>query len=403
RINLFVGREDLLSLAKELRLEAYENDLTRNSGWLVQTALFPAWSHKGLEANLAYSDDLTKPLLANRTINMFFSARSLGAGNEYFNQAFNDLGILGGKYANINGATIHETNEAMTMPNVKRMAEVSPTVLFEFNDATPEVRQTIKAFCEAFVEQLSKETAGKDEKLTTLKPVKPEQDVKSEGASAEEIMASVGGPSVASLNATATSLLLKQEDLAKEGKVLIVRVAKESGASTDLLAQRIGQKLDDNLKDLVINIRATKVNAVSIAADIVANENIRSVVFINEDSTLIDTEEGKLFQAAVQGLHEKSRVLDVQSHDGEGNLLFVPIPAIYDLALRLGFEQDMDNGFAMLLSSIGMFLDTENKPIDPFKMSTYFVIRIIPRVKPANINADAEAQKLTKDAVEQSL
>ncbi|MDD5427854.1 MAG: hypothetical protein PHI58_01275 [Candidatus Omnitrophica bacterium] len=223
------------------------------------------------------------------------------------------------------------------------------------------------------------------------------------GMTAEEIMAFAGTSGVKSLNATAVSLKTNQELLVKEGKVLIVRIGKESRQGTDQVAQRIGQKLDNYLPDLVINVRTTKDKAVEAAAAYIGKGDIRAVIAINEDGALIDTAEGKAFQAAIQGLHAKSRILDVQSTDSDGNPLSVPVPAIYDLALRLGFDQVIDGDFAAFLGRIGLFLDANGEPIDPLKMSTYFVIRIIPRARPVNMNADAEAQRLTKEAVDKSL
>jgi ribulose-phosphate 3-epimerase len=157
RLNLFVGRDDLRPITKDMREYAYSVLCPEGgAGWVTQTALFPLWSHKGLEANLAYSTDPAKPLLANKTINIFFNARSLGAGETY-SQAFQSMGILGNKYDGINGATVAQTNDAMTLPNVIRMAEVSPTILLEFNDRTVSTEEVIRAFTKAFIDRLAAE------------------------------------------------------------------------------------------------------------------------------------------------------------------------------------------------------------------------------------------------------
>jgi 6-phosphofructokinase len=158
RLNLFVGRDDLTGLVRGLIEATYRTELVTRFGWIPQTALFPLWSHKGLEANLACSTNPGKPLLANKTVNIFFNARRLGT-NPFFTQPFDNLGIMDDKYAGINGATIHQTNDAMTMPNIKRMAEVSPTILLEFNDIDSggDIRATIAEFYEGFTDELAKE------------------------------------------------------------------------------------------------------------------------------------------------------------------------------------------------------------------------------------------------------
>jgi phosphomannomutase len=156
RLNLFVGREDLLGLATELRSKAYAGRLSNEFGWITQTGVFPLLSHKGLEAIIAYSEDPATPLLANKTVNIFLNARRLPAGNDIYDQPFDNAGIMTDKYGPINGASVHATNDAMTMPNIKRMAEVSPTLLIEFNDTDRDVEAAIAKFVEALFEELSR-------------------------------------------------------------------------------------------------------------------------------------------------------------------------------------------------------------------------------------------------------
>ncbi|MDO8526029.1 MAG: hypothetical protein Q7S07_06055, partial [Candidatus Omnitrophota bacterium] len=168
RLNLFAGRDDLLPMARGLRVETYNSALAKRFGWIIQTAIFPIWSHKGLEANLAHSENPAKLLLADKTINFFLNARTLGSSNQFLNQPFNDMGIMDGRYSGINGATIHQTNDAMTIPNIRRMAEVSPTILFEFNDNNPNVEFAVRAFYKGLIaefESLEKAAAAPAEKM----------------------------------------------------------------------------------------------------------------------------------------------------------------------------------------------------------------------------------------------
>jgi hypothetical protein len=158
-LNLFVGQDNLRAVVEQLREGTYmDTGIVSKYGIIPQTALFPLWSHKGLEANLA--SDPERHLLAAVTINIFLNARQLPV-DEFYGQRFDyDPGFgeenpdLDKKYSPIKGATVDETNDAMTMPNVVRMAEVSPTVLFEFSRFDLGVDEIIKSFYYGFLSEL---------------------------------------------------------------------------------------------------------------------------------------------------------------------------------------------------------------------------------------------------------
>ncbi|MCK4828415.1 hypothetical protein KA005_72465, partial [bacterium] len=158
RLNIFAGTDDTFSFAKKLRNETYLTRLVKEYGWIIEIGLYPGRAHKGHEATLAYSTDPEKPLLGNKSINIFLNGRFLGE-DELYNEPFEDI-TENQAYANVNGANIHQTNDSMTFPNIQRTAQVSPTVLLEFDHSTEKIREEIKAFYEAFVEQLVEEISG---------------------------------------------------------------------------------------------------------------------------------------------------------------------------------------------------------------------------------------------------
>ena len=158
RLNIFVGADDAVGTMESLRNKAYLKDVVKKLGFIVETGLFPIRSHKGYEAALALrkSEEIkqgAKLLLGNKTINIFLNTRNLG-DDEEFNVPFEEV-VQGGKNANVNGATIHQTNDSMTFPNIQRMAQVSPTFLLEFNRMTPDVEKKITAFYDAFLDALA--------------------------------------------------------------------------------------------------------------------------------------------------------------------------------------------------------------------------------------------------------
>ncbi len=147
RMNVFVGSDSLIDLAEELKYKTFLTPLAKISGWITATGIYPHRAHKGHEATLFEQ-------VARISINFFLHPRNLGP-DAYFSEPFQDM-TLGGKYANINGATVHETNDSMTMPNIQRAAQVSPTFLFEFNEMTPEIEGRIRALYDAFIGEVVK-------------------------------------------------------------------------------------------------------------------------------------------------------------------------------------------------------------------------------------------------------
>lgn len=154
RLNVFSGTENLVEVMRALRNGSYQTPLSTSLGWIFETGLYPGRAHKAHEATLAFSTDPARRLLANQSINFFLNQRSLGE-NPAFNEPFVDTTGTG-KYTNVNGATLHQTNDSMTFPNIQRTAQVSPTVLLEFQTLTPEVRELLEAFYQAFLDELGK-------------------------------------------------------------------------------------------------------------------------------------------------------------------------------------------------------------------------------------------------------
>lgn len=154
RLNVFSGTENLVEVMKALRNGSYQTPLSTLLGWIFETGLYPGRAHKAHEATLAFSPNPERRLLANQSINVFLNQRSLGE-NPAFDEPFVDKTGTG-KYTNVNGATLHQTNDSMTFPNIQRTAQVSPTVLLEFQTLTPEVRELLEAFYQAFLDELGK-------------------------------------------------------------------------------------------------------------------------------------------------------------------------------------------------------------------------------------------------------
>ncbi|MCK5219118.1 hypothetical protein KAR10_06335 [bacterium] len=145
RMNMFVGSDSLIDLAEELKYKTFLTPLAKRLGWITGTGIYPHRAHKGHEATLFEQ-------VARLSINFFLHPRNLGP-DAYFNEPFQDM-TREGKYANINGATVHETNDSMTMPNIQRTAQVSPTFLFEFNEMTPEIEGKIGVLYDAFIDEI---------------------------------------------------------------------------------------------------------------------------------------------------------------------------------------------------------------------------------------------------------
>jgi HEAT repeat protein/phosphomannomutase len=185
RLNIFYGAEGLESLALNLRNRAYAQPLGKIVGWIMDTGIYPLRAHKGHEATLAHSVDPQRPLLGDKTVNIFLNVRKLGS-QEFYNEPFKDIT---GQFANVNGANVHQTNDSMTLPNIQRAAQVSPTILFEFEEMTPEIEAKLEAFYTAFIDEIAasaqagKKDGGEVEELIqevkqeiSLKKNSPKQD-----------------------------------------------------------------------------------------------------------------------------------------------------------------------------------------------------------------------------------
>lgn len=384
RLNLFVGRDDLESLVKELRNDTYKTELSTKLGWITQTALFPLFSHKGLEAVLANAkeNETGKTLLADKTINIFFNARTLGP-NPFFNQEFNNMGIAGVKQE-INGATIHQTNDAMTIPNIKRMAEVSPTILFEFNDISEDIEGTIRAFYRGFIGQLIEELR--------------------EPMTAEQIDKEITDRDIKELENNLFFIVREGIHL-NGGKIIIVWDTGISDARTNETILKTQNLVTKYLGDAVINVRGTGEEMLDAANKEAQNEkgNIRAIVTITGDKTLrIKTLSGKTIEEELTALHDKSKVLNIQDKDKDNKPLHIQVPGLTNLAISIGFE--LNDKIARCLANIGYAFDAVGNPIiDPIAILTQKVIRILPRIRPIDISAEAEAQRLAKESVGKAL
>ena len=214
---------------------------------------------------------------------------------------------------------------------------------------------------------------------------------------AKAITAAITEPSVAYLAATEDRLIGSKGTLVPEGKVLTIYIKNsKNNTATDFVAQAIDDKISEQLEGLVINKRVTLDKAVETAKAVMATNNIRAIVTINEDGKLNTTAVGQEIYKELLGLKPdgKSRILDIQTNNDAK--LFASIPAIYDLALRLGFDQGIDPDFAAFLRGIGLFYDAGGERLDPLAISTQLVIRIIPTARAAAINADAAQAEAAK-------
>lgn len=154
RLNIFAGTNKLLALMQRLRNNTYRTPLSTREGWIIETGIYPNRAHTGHEATLAHSDDPAHPLLADRTVNIFFNTRKLGEGS-WFNHIFQNV-TGDDRFDSLNGANIDQLTDAMTFPNAEAAARFSPTVMLEFDHQTPETDELLEAFYTAFVEELDR-------------------------------------------------------------------------------------------------------------------------------------------------------------------------------------------------------------------------------------------------------
>ncbi|MDP3788926.1 MAG: hypothetical protein Q8R48_00810, partial [Candidatus Omnitrophota bacterium] len=223
---------------------------------------------------------------------------------------------------------------------------------------------------------------------------------------AEEISA-VTAEDIEALESTLLSLGTNKEALAKDGKVMIIWDTAISDTATNAVAQQTAKLIDKRLGEgAAINIRGNGTNSAKLLGEVqkyLGSENIRAIITIAGDKTLkADAPMGGTVEEALQKLHERSKVLNVQSKDAEGNPLFIQVPALYNLALSIGYEMPQDK-IIQCLQNIGIVIDDNGKPIDPMSILTEKIVRILPRIRPVDMNADAEAQTLARKAVEHSV
>ena len=407
RLNLFVGREDLKPVVNEMRSQTYAAELGAKFGWITQTAVFPSWSHKGLEANLAYSANPEKPLLANKTVNIFFNARTLGPGQIY-NQPFNSLGIMGKEYEGINGATIHQTNEAMTLPNIKRMAEVSPTILLEFNEKTENVDSVLKVFYEAFIKELGKELAS----TKTAQTEPAEAGATTFDHTIESIMQSSNTGEYA--RKTAENLFKAEEARVSIKRHLIfVKSAIPSEQLATTTAINYANYCADYYNEMggyTADIVDTYEEAVKLLAKNPDWDKTNTIV------GLIDKQSLDRMTAELErnGMQDKTKLLPMETFDKDQ---FVPLKGFFDLMSVLVHvnrpldrpdDQELRDTIRDLLNEIGV-RDVDNLINalsvaayfeDPIKFAKNFIIRLLPPTRAASPAELRERYNAAKKVVE---
>ncbi|MCX5667268.1 MAG: hypothetical protein NTY34_03025 [Candidatus Omnitrophica bacterium] len=399
RLNLFVGSEGLQEFVGGLRREAYGSELGRQ-GWIVQTALFPLWSHKGLEGNLANQAESNTPgpLLGDKTVNIFINTRRLidnkVTGRGFKNTVDIEVDAGGGKAvekrqlvpprkgdgATVEGANVHQTNDAMTMPNIRRMAEVSPTVLFECNEADEDVKALIKAFYESFTGELARlSRAGRDgEKKYPA----------GEGAgkvTAEQIYQVSTIPERDSLQKYLASLALRG---ALDNRAVII--AHDTAVAPGQVAQAGERPINKYLEGKLVDIRATgrKLldNIAQAAQELQAAGIPYKVVTIAGNSTM--NEVG-------QYLTRIGKVLNIQNPDNR----YIPIIGLYEVALRIAYDSSIDD---VLLSLNRIAINPDNRPFtkdDVEALLSRGVLMILPKIVPVNPSEAAAAYKAAQQAL----
>ncbi|MDO8536020.1 MAG: hypothetical protein Q7S30_03310 [Candidatus Omnitrophota bacterium] len=212
---------------------------------------------------------------------------------------------------------------------------------------------------------------------------------------------------IKALESTLLSLGTNKDALAKDGKVMIIwDTAISDNDNTNAAAQQTAKLIDERLGEgAAIHIRGNGENSAKLLAEVdryLKSENVRAIVTIAGDKTLkAPAPIGGTVEEALQKLHEKSKVLNVQSKDTEGPL-FIQVPALYNLALSIGYEMGEER-IIQCLQSIGIVVDDNGKPIDPMSILTEKIVRILPKIRPVDMNADTLAQTLARKALETSL
>lgn len=383
RMNLFVGRDDLMDVVKDLRRQTYKNDLLSRFGWITQTALFPLWSHKGLEANLS------KPL-ADKTVNFFLNSRRLGENYKDVERPFNANGIEGyekleGDDSGKKGASLEATNDAMTMPNVMNMAKVSPTILFEFNDRQPNSveERIIREFFKGFTEQLAKEEAGKPTPPEPTKPVgrrdpsqiaaemRFEAMMRAAGTASDMPPArAVRAASEAGAQTVSTDNLAEFADFEVMGKYAVtldatrtaVKADKDlqnkhvviatdlgivdqapAGSNAELAIQISQQLIEQNLGEYV---KTFKGRGAELADQISAHvQSLRERGIAEDDIVVVSIAGSDTLDQISEAGRESALGKILQISKGEG---YVPVAGLHDLALRVAYNEKSDDIFRFL-------------------------------------------------------
>mgnify|MGYP003392737759 CR=1 FL=1 len=221
--------------------------------------------------------------------------------------------------------------------------------------------------------------------------------------SAEEIDVNVTAPNIADLESTLSVIALNKEAFAKDGKVVIVSDTGISDAVTPDVYQKTAKLVSKYLDDAVIHVRGKGAELPALVESAIKGEKIRAIVTMAGDGTLnAKTADGRNVMDALSALHDKSRILDIQSKDSDGNRLFIQVPALYNLALSIGYEMPNEK-IMQCLQSIGIVIDANGNPIDPMIILTEKLVRILPRIRPVDMDADTRAQTLARKALERSL
>ena len=192
----------------------------------------------------------------------------------------------------------------------------------------------------------------------------------------------------------------------KLGKVIIISFTDISEADTGPVSVWTEKLIKEYLGDAVIHVRGSAKNVEEILSKVrghLATEKIRSIVTIGGDKALKTmTKDDKILESVLEGIHEKSKVLNIQSKDADEKPLFVSIPAIENLALSIGFEMPEEK-IMRCLQSVGIVINDKGDPLDPIALLTQKIVRILPRIKPIDVDADTRAQNMARKALEQSL
>jgi len=394
RLNLFTGNEGLQGFVKGLRRDAYKSGLGE-LGWIIQTAIFPIWSHKGLEANLANQAESRTPgpLLGDETVNIFVNTRKLSE-NEVTNKGFKNtvdievssegkietqqkqLVAPGKGGATVEGANVHQTNDAMTMPNIKRMAEVSPTILFEIERADGKTQELIKVFYESFAKQLAREI-GVDNSGTEFSAV-PEQPKE---LTASDIWTESTVPNKEFLENYLTALRLSGT-LDNRATVILYDTAIAANADTAQVAQAGEHSINRYLNGKLVNIRSTGRKLLESALEVCRDFEAKGIPY-----TVVTIGGAETVREVGADLSKIGKILNVQSQDNR----YISIIGLYEVALRIANGCSSDD---ILLCLNRVALNMNNKPFtkeDVENMLAKGILSMLMKIGPVNAAEAAQA------------